>query len=106
MFKYQGHMKNTIRCLIVSFILFSPCIIFALLPPLYENIAEIKAILEDQRFGKLLQSGETIEEIIKVKDGYEINTNHHQLRAKVIYKPISRPGPAQFDIEFETLKGH
>lgn len=78
--------------------------IFAALPPLFENIAEIKAILDDQRLGDLLESGETIKEIKKVEKGYIIKTNQHKLLVRVVYKPISMPGPAKFDLEFKTPK--
>lgn len=86
-------------------IFFSQGMIFSALPPLYEDIAEIKAILEDQRLGQLLESGESIKEIKKSDQGYIIKTNHHKLYVKVIYKPNKMPGPAQFEIEFKTPKG-
>lgn len=89
-----------------SIILIMICVlqstIFAALPPLFEDIAEIKAILSDEKLGQLLEAGESIDQINKIKIGYAIITNKHKLIAKVIYKPINRPGPAQFDIKFKT----
>lgn len=92
------------KYVIATAIFFSHAIIFAALPPLFEDIAEIKAILDDQKLGQLLESGESIREIKKVEKGYVIKTNQHKLLAKVIYKPNNRPGPAQFDIEFNPPK--
>lgn len=92
------------KYIIAASIFFSHAIIFSALPPLYEDIAEIKAILDDQRLSHLLESGESIKEIKKGEKGYVIKTNRHKLYAKVIYKPNSMPGPAQFDIEFKTPK--
>ena len=93
------------RGVIIAGVIFLTCAsIEAILPPLFEDIAEIKGILDDQRLGKLLESGESIAEIKKVKEGYLITTNHHNLLVKVSYKPIPRPGPAQFELEFQTAE--
>jgi hypothetical protein len=97
-------MKNKLKLSVAMICFLFQTVLFSALPPLFQNIAEIKAILIDKRLGQLLESGESIEEIKKVDDGYLIITNQHKLLAKVIYKPISRPGPAQFDIDFETQK--
>ena len=92
--------KNLLLALACIF--FSQAIIFAALPPLFEDIAEIKAILDDKRLGQSLESGESIHEIKKLENGYSIKTNHHILFAKIIYKPRGMPRPAKFDIEFNV----
>lgn len=83
-------------------LLFFHATIFAVLPPLFEDIAEIKAILDDRKLGEMLGSGETIHLIKKIEKGYLILTNKHKLIVRVIYKPTNRPGPAQFEIQFQT----
>ena len=89
---------------LVSLFFFLSCsMIFSALPPLFEDIAEIKAILEDNKLGQFLQSGESIQVIRKVEKGYVIKTNHHKLFAEVIYRPNTKPGPALFEIEFNLL---
>ncbi|QLH35306.1 MAG: hypothetical protein HWD61_03405 [Parachlamydiaceae bacterium] len=75
---------------------------FSVLPPLFENIAEIKAILDDQRLGQMLESGESIEEIKHVENGYVLKTNRHRLFVKIRFKHSEKPGPAEFDLEFKT----
>lgn len=91
-----------IICTLAVLILTIQLTIFASLPPLFEDIAEIQAILSDHRLNQLLESGESILEITKTKNGFLIKTNDHKLFAKVVYKPINRPGPLKFDIEFGT----
>ncbi len=76
----------------------------AVLPPLYQSLAELKSIITDPRLGQVLESGELIKEISRTSDGYVIVTNHHELPVKVIFKKNAHPGPAQFTIEFEELR--
>jgi hypothetical protein len=74
----------------------------ALLPPLYQSTAEIKAILADDQLGKKLQSGEIIKKIKKNAQGYEIITNHHRLQVTVENEPSQGPGPAHFKLIFDN----
>ena len=79
---------------------------FAVLPPLYQSLTELKTIINDERLGQYLQSGDLITDIRKVNDGYLIETNRGQLLAKVVYQPNNMPGPARFKIEFEQANGN
>jgi hypothetical protein len=74
----------------------------AILPPLWQGAAEIKAIMEDKRFGEHLHSGEIIEEIKRVDSGWLIRTNQNQLQVIVTYLPAATPGPTEFSLHFET----
>lgn len=74
----------------------------ALLPPLYEGIAEIRAILSDEKLSQSLTSGEMIQEIQKTENGYTILTQHHQLDVVIKPLPARGPGPARFDLEFKN----
>lgn len=76
----------------------------AALPPLYQGLAELKAILNDPQLSKELQSGEVIESLEKTETGYEIHTNKSQLQVEVHYKPQKQPGPVQFDLEFHKAE--
>lgn len=73
---------------------------FAVLPPLWQGVNEIKAILEDQHLSNALPSGDVILKIIKIHDGYMIITNKRKAFIKVNYEPNQQPGPAKFKIEF------
>ena len=75
--------------------------LFAVLPPLYQGLNELKAIIEDRQIGELLQSGEVITDIHKTAEGYVIVTNHHHLVVQVVIDPSVRPGPALFHLVFQ-----
>lgn len=74
--------------------------VFAILPPLWQNVSEIKAILDNKELGNKLQSGEIIEEIKKNDNGWIIITNHNELAIKIVYHKPAQPGPALFTLEF------
>jgi hypothetical protein len=76
--------------------------ILALLPPLYEDMSEISNILTTQELGGLIPSGESIIAIQKNDHGYLVYTTNYKVQANVVYTPRNRPGPAQFDIVFES----
>ena len=76
----------------------------AALPPAWQHVAEVKAILNDPQLKYLLTSGDLIQEIKKSEDGWTIITNHHELHARVVYKQQSMPGPAKFIIEFDKAQ--
>jgi hypothetical protein len=96
-------MKKYLLASLVSFVLLQNTLP-AVLPPLWQGVREIEAILSDKHFGKELDSGESILEIKKTENGYLIITNRREHPVHIIYKPQSRPGPAQFEIEFGTPK--
>jgi hypothetical protein len=72
----------------------------AALPPLWQNVAELKSILSDEHLGSHLESGEAILDIKKTDQGWLIITNHHELPVHITYKESQMPGPAKFNIEF------
>lgn len=72
----------------------------AALPPLFQDIAELKEILNDRQLGQLLQSGETINQITRTEKGYVITTNQSSLTVEVVYAPSKRPGPVAFSLKF------
>ncbi len=85
--------------LIATFLLFSVPT-FALLPPLYEGIKEVKTILASSDLSQKLQSGEVLETIQKNDSGYLITTNKHQLQVDVVYSQTGKIGPAEYELHF------
>lgn len=75
----------------------------ALLPPLWESVSQIKAILSDESLKDYLDSAELIESITRVEDGYLLRTNHSQLRAEITAAPQMRPGPAVYKVRFSKV---
>jgi|GEM_PF-2684023 len=72
----------------------------SVLPPLYETIAEYKALLESPQLGEKLSSGEPIVSITREAEGFLLTTTRSTLRVKVHYMPQNRPGPSQFTLQF------
>lgn len=72
----------------------------ALLPPLYNSLAEYKAILDSKDLTTILPEGEGILDIRRTEKGYQITTTKYSLDIEVINIPLGRPGPAQFRLVF------
>lgn len=78
------------------------------LPPAVESSQEIIAILQDSRLYEKL-GYKKIEGIIRLEDGYEIQTDDFTLRVHVTYLPKDFClGPAEFKLFFDEPipKGH
>jgi hypothetical protein len=84
--------------------LLSPVWTMAALPPLYQGIKELQALLDDPDLSAELTSGEVIESIKKTESGYEVQTNRSRLQVDVHYKPQSVPGPVSFDLQFHKAE--
>lgn len=78
----------------------------AALPPLWQSVNEIKAILDDPELGVKLASGEMILKIKRSEEGWSIVTSRHYLAVRVIPQPQTMPGPAKFKLEFEEPSPH
>jgi hypothetical protein len=76
----------------------------AVLPPLWNSVREIQAILKDEQLGHFLTSADLIEEIRKEGDGYYILGSQHACRVQVIYTPLPQGmvGPSPFHLVFST----
>lgn len=90
-------MKKFIFLFIFLFALKTTC---AALPPLYQSLREIDAIISDERLSKELGSAEAILGIKKIKDGYLITTINYHVKVDVIYIPQKMIGPAKFELKF------
>jgi hypothetical protein len=93
-------MKNILAILFGSMALSAP--LPALLPPLYQSTAEIKAILSDEKLSDVLQSGDLILDIKRTDNGYLIVTNQREVEAQIVYKKNHAVGPAKFDIVYKA----
>ena len=72
----------------------------ALLPPLYQSLKEIDAIISNEQLKEELGSAEAVLEIKRVKDGYLVLTRQYMLKVEVIYIPRKIIGPAKFELRF------
>lgn len=87
--------------LVISLLFFlSAQPIYALLPPLYQSVTEIRSILENPELGQYLPQTQPILEIQKSRDGYLILTNQLQMQVEIQYLQQQRPGPQQFNTVF------
>ncbi len=76
----------------------------AALPPLYQSLAELQAVLQSPELSKRLTSADYIESIERSQDGFLIVTNKNTLQAHIITEPATRPGPAKFNVTFDNPK--
>lgn len=74
----------------------------AVLPPLWQDAAEITALFNHSALGDYLPSGEPIEKIVKQKEGWRVETTRHAVDVTVIPLPQSMPGPKKFDLQFKN----
>lgn len=83
-----------------------PLSLQAVLPPLWQGTKEIKAILSDEQFGTIFDSGEILEEIRKESNGYVVIGSKHSAKVEVVYLPneAGRVGPATFKLIFHKDK--
>lgn len=90
----------------VPILSFAAAILFTLhvqaaLPPLYQGIKEIQAILESAELAQKLPSGDVIEEIKRTDTGFSITTNKRELQVHVTYVKTGKIGPDDFTLRFD-----
>lgn len=73
---------------------------YALLPPLYESLAEFKALINDERLPGALDSGELIVDIKKDGDDFVVTTNKRAIRVQVVREETHLIGPGKFHFDF------
>lgn len=73
----------------------------AILPPAWEGVREIKAVLDNDALHHYLDSGDIIRSIEKTKFGWEIHTNHSIIEIQVKKAAQAHIGPEQFELHFE-----
>lgn len=92
----------------IAFTVLVCCMFFgslsAALPPLFQDLSELHAVLNDKLLGQRLSSGEPIKSIIHVENGYWIITNKSKLLAEIVYEPSTKPGPAKFTVKFNEVE--
>ncbi len=72
----------------------------ALLPPVWQDVAELKAILNDSKLNQFLESGESLQGIEKQPTGWILRTNKSVVFATIHPEKQSMPGAEKFSIEF------
>lgn len=77
---------------------------FALLSPLSESLVELKTLLEDPRLQKSFGEGEAVQSIERTNEGYLVQTNKSKLNVDLIYRPMNRIGPQQFEFHFNATE--
>lgn len=90
-----------IRCLLLCCLTSSA---FAALPPLWQGVAEIEAILKSPELGKELDSGEGLQGLYRNADGWIIETNKRKVQAVITHQPQDRPGPQKFTVSFTAIE--
>ena len=94
---------------ITSVLLVASCFLcqpaFAALPPIYQSLAELKAIINDPRLGEVMGSVEMIQEISRIPDdnktGYRICGWRSCVDVDVVSDPQpSLCGPSPFHLIF------
>jgi len=78
--------------------------LFSALAPLPQSIREIEAILMNPQLAQSLPSGDQIDQITRVVDGYLIITKAHILKVTVVYDASGRIGPKKFTLQFSEAK--
>lgn len=73
---------------------------FASLPPLYQSLRELQALLTSEGLQESLGSGEVIQEIVRTAQGYVVTTQNYHLTVDVQYAHPGKIGPAEFDFQF------
>ena len=91
-------MKKVIVWLLVMLAPINMC--YAILPPLYQSVEEIKTILKDKRLAEVLSSNNIITNITKIDKGYSIETEDSSVVVEVMYIPTKLLGPAKFKLKF------
>ena len=87
-----------LKIAISSLLLAAP--LCAVLPPFYESVREIQALVSDSRMHERLGSAETIENIARTETGYFVETRNYRMEVDMEYLPAGRPGPAKFRFDF------
>lgn len=76
---------------------------YAALPPVWQGVAEIKAIVEDPKLSEFLNSGDILESITKSREGWVIKTSHSSVFVQVIPLPQEMPGPMKFELQYSVI---
>lgn len=75
---------------------------YALLPPLYTSLEEYRQLINSKELSAKLGSGQAIQSIERVENGFVIQTPRYTLHVDVIHEPQEHPGPARFHLEFHA----
>lgn len=88
-----------IRFILLAFLVTAS--IEGLLPPAWQNVAELKEILNSEELPNYLQSADVIESITRTDGGWLIQTNHGNIRVDVVSERTPYIGPRKFSLQFK-----
>lgn len=91
--------------LLCIILLTATCPCFCALPPLWQSVREIEAILESEELGKHFEAHAPIIEISKIGNGYLIRTEKQEVVVEVRYLPGKMMGPTNFELKFNGSNG-
>ncbi len=74
---------------------------FAILPPLFQSLDEIKSIAQSDEIGKRIPPGQALQSIQKSGSGYLLRTNELQMQVDIKYLPSENLGPKKFSLVFQ-----
>lgn len=89
------------RGLIFSILLLTAQPAFGLLPPLFQSVREIEAIVSSEDLKVKIPPSQPIHALTKVEKGYILETQDYQMAIDVVYKQQATPGPMQFELIFK-----
>jgi hypothetical protein len=78
--------------------------LYGLLPPFYQSLDEIKAIINSDELIENANSAFPILEIKKVQKGYLIITSDYLQLVEINNKDQDKTGPAKFDLFFDEKR--
>lgn len=75
----------------------------AALPPLWQSVREMEAILSSDQLGAHFVSGELLEDIVKVGNAYLVRGSQSAVFVEVINVPQEMAGPVKFKLKWYPI---
>lgn len=92
------------KAIFTILILLSSSSMFAALPPLYQSLREIDAVISDERMAEYFTSADYIEVIKRNEEGFLITSNKRMVQVDVEYIPAKMVGPSKFQLHFHEAQ--
>jgi len=70
------------------------------LPPVYESIRELQALIDSPELVPALEGVAPITEIQRRDNRFIVVTPNKTIEVTVVYQPVDHPGPAKFYLDF------
>ncbi len=96
-------MRKLMAVMSVACVLSPLALAWSALPPLYQNIREYKALIENPQLGQLMHSGEQITSIERTQMGFIVTGTQTQLEVEIVYSSEQSIGPVKFSLVFNQV---